>query len=93
MAKWKNHSGNEVITNDLPANLDAAKAAGWELVEGPAKAETKADSTTVADVVAAMKTKDEVEAYVQKAFGVDLDKRLSLDKMKAQALELAEEAE
>ena len=33
MIKWLNNSGNEVETNDHLANIAAAKAAGWELLE------------------------------------------------------------
>ena len=39
--KWLKESGQEVETNDNPANIAAAKAAGWKLAEDSQQIEIK----------------------------------------------------
>jgi len=40
---WIKASGQEVTTNDLPANIEAANALGWKLKDEPKKDEPKKD--------------------------------------------------
>ncbi len=40
---WVKASGQEVTTNDLPANIEAAKALGWKIKEEPKKPENNKD--------------------------------------------------
>lgn len=40
---WIKPSGIEVTTNDLPANIAAARALGWKQKEEPKKEEPKKD--------------------------------------------------
>lgn len=40
---WVKPSGQEVTTNDLAANIEAAKALGWKLKEEPKKPEQNKD--------------------------------------------------
>lgn len=40
---WVKPSGIEVVTNDLPANIEAAEKAGWKRKEEQKKEESKKD--------------------------------------------------
>lgn len=41
MIKWLKASGQEAETNEKPANIAAAKAAGWKLAEDSQQIEIK----------------------------------------------------
>lgn len=41
---WVKPSGQEVTTNDLPENIEAAKALGWKRKEAPKQEAPKTDN-------------------------------------------------
>ena len=93
MAKWIKKSGVEIETNDLPANIAKAEELGWERVddgdEGTGQGDDDPDNDESEDVavINSIKTKDELETFVRESYGIELDKRKSLENMKAEAIE------
>ena len=76
MITWKRPSGSTLETGE-GANIEKfAKLWGWVKVGSQSSNDCPLD---------AMTSKDEIEAYVLDATGVDIDKRGSLDTVKAKA--------
>ena len=78
MIKWMRPSGSIIETGEGDNIVKFAKKWGWVRAD-------KAPKPVTDDELSIFTTKDEVEVYVLEKTGVDIDKRGSLDTVKAKA--------
>lgn len=76
---WYKQNGSEIKLNSEKATVEKAVSLGWKTEAMVAQEEKE--------------RKEELEKYAKEKFGVDLDKRSSVEKMEAKIAELEEAAE
>ena len=77
--KWKKPSGIEIETNDLPATVAECERLGYERLTE--------DIDPVADIIKKMKTKDEIDSFVQTSYGLEVDTSGSIAAYKKRVIE------
>ena len=73
------------------AGNESAKSASIEVVEVKEKAETEDEDQSARDAVAAMDSKEAVAEYAQINFGMQINKKFTLENMKQQATTLIDQ--
>lgn len=91
MITWVRQSGSELKTNDFPSTVKYCLSKGFERKDSkPDESDAIYPYNEHKPIIEAMTEKDDIESYVKKISGIDIDKRGSLDTIKAKGLKAIE---